>query len=235
MMKAARALVFTVLGPRGLVPEAAADWWIVVVDVRLHVRAVSHLVNCILIGHYYLSTLEVRQRIGLSGGVGSIRAQLPLDCFEVESRRVRHLLLCILISSKLVRKSLVLQTTCASSWEVQISLVLNLSNMSIQSRRLPRRSPQVFVGLHEIARANLRAMSRAFECTMPFVVQDILLSCIELLLGPASGLNLFDDFHFSFLLRRSSRFLFLKHYSKYWAATLFLLIRCGIISIEACA
>ena len=108
MMKAARALVFTVLGPRGLVPEAAADWWIVVVDVRLHVRAVSRLVNCILIGNCHLSTLEVRQRIGLSGGIGSIRAQRPRDCFEVESRRVRHLLLCILISSKLVCKSFVL-------------------------------------------------------------------------------------------------------------------------------
>jgi len=66
MMKAARALVFTVLGPRGLVPEAAADWWIAVVDVRLHVRAVSLLANCILIVNCYVSTLEVRQRVGLS-------------------------------------------------------------------------------------------------------------------------------------------------------------------------
>lgn len=109
MMKAARALVFTVLGPRGLVPEAAADWWIMVVDVRLHVRAASLLLdNYILVVNCYLSTLEARQRIGLSVGIGSTRAQLPRACFEVESRRVRHLLLWISISSKLICKSFVL-------------------------------------------------------------------------------------------------------------------------------
>ena len=91
MMKATRALVFAVLGPRGLVPEAAADWCIMVVDVRLQVRVVSLVLNC------YLSALEVHQRIGLSTGIGSILAHLLRDFFEVKSWRVRYLLICKLI------------------------------------------------------------------------------------------------------------------------------------------
>lgn len=95
MMKATRALVFAVLGPRRLVPEAAADWWIMVVDVRLQVRVVSLILNC------YLRALEVRQRIveltGLSVGIGSILAHLSRDFFEVKSWRMRRLLICKLI------------------------------------------------------------------------------------------------------------------------------------------
>lgn len=96
MMKATRALVFAVLGPRRLVPEAAADWWIMVVDVRLQVRVVSLVLNC------YLSALEVCQRIGLSADIGSILAHLPLDFLEVKSWRMRHLLIWKLICKSFV-------------------------------------------------------------------------------------------------------------------------------------